>query len=155
MEDAHIAQIDIKEGYSIFGVFDGHGGKGVALYIDKYFKSILVETDGWKKEDYEKALQETCYKIDENMRKKDVEAEMYYLENPDNKDYPLPEITRVKSGATVTLCLITPTEILVGNAGDSRTICCVNGKKAKELSFDHKPDDPKEEERINAAGQEV
>jgi len=27
MEDAHIANLDIGDGVSIFGVFDGHGGK--------------------------------------------------------------------------------------------------------------------------------
>lgn len=27
MEDAHIAQLDMPGGISVFGVFDGHGGK--------------------------------------------------------------------------------------------------------------------------------
>jgi len=27
MEDAHIAQLDMPGGVSVFGVFDGHGGK--------------------------------------------------------------------------------------------------------------------------------
>lgn len=32
MEDAHIANLDIGDGISIFGVFDGHGGKNYQLY---------------------------------------------------------------------------------------------------------------------------
>jgi serine/threonine protein phosphatase PrpC len=27
MEDSHIANVDIGDGVSIFGVFDGHGGR--------------------------------------------------------------------------------------------------------------------------------
>lgn len=33
MEDAHIANLDIGDGISIFGVFDGHGGE---LFIIKF-----------------------------------------------------------------------------------------------------------------------
>jgi serine/threonine protein phosphatase PrpC len=32
MEDAHIANLDIGDGVSIFGVFDGHGGKLITFY---------------------------------------------------------------------------------------------------------------------------
>lgn len=73
------------------------------------------------------------------------------MENPDHKEYPLPEIIRVKSGATATIVLITPDEIICGNAGDARTICSKDGT-AVALSEDHKPDDEKELERVEAAG---
>lgn len=34
MEDAHINKLDIDgKGTAIFGVFDGHGGKEVAVYV--------------------------------------------------------------------------------------------------------------------------
>ena len=32
-EDAHIADLKLPNGEAIFGVFDGHGGKEVALYV--------------------------------------------------------------------------------------------------------------------------
>ena len=32
-EDAHIADLDIGNGISIFGVFDGHGGPEVAKFV--------------------------------------------------------------------------------------------------------------------------
>lgn len=37
MEDAHIAQVDIDNDTHIFGVFDGHGGKEVAIFVSKHF----------------------------------------------------------------------------------------------------------------------
>lgn len=45
MEDAHIArEINLpktKEKGMLFGVFDGHGGKDVAVFADKNFQKIL------------------------------------------------------------------------------------------------------------------
>lgn len=32
MEDAHISNINIEPGVSLFAVFDGHGGKEVAIF---------------------------------------------------------------------------------------------------------------------------
>ena len=49
------------------------------------------------------------------------------------------------------VCLITETEIYCANAGDSR--CMIYRKGAVEnLSEDHKPEDPKEKQRILKAG---
>lgn len=38
MEDSHIANLDIGDGVSIFGVFDGHGGTIVLSIIISTFK---------------------------------------------------------------------------------------------------------------------
>ena len=44
MEDAHIAHINIlSQNISLFGVFDGHGGQEVALFVKKYFKDELIK----------------------------------------------------------------------------------------------------------------
>lgn len=45
-------------------------------------------------------------------------------------------------------------ELYVANAGDSRCVVCRNGK-AIEMSFDHKPEDDKERDRIYKAGGRV
>lgn len=49
MEDAHIVEInlqrfspDLPENSSLYGVFDGHGGKLVALFCQHYFTQTLV-----------------------------------------------------------------------------------------------------------------
>ena len=52
------------------------------------------------------------------------------------------------------MALITPIEIYVANAGDSRTVMCEKGHTV-ELSKDHKPDLPAERSRIIKAGGEV
>lgn len=46
--------------------------------------------------------------------------------------------------------LISKTEIYCANAGDSRAVLSKKGK-AKELSSDHKPDNPSEKRRIERA----
>lgn len=42
----------------------------------------------------------------------------------------------------------------MANAGDSRCVVCRDGK-AMDMSFDHKPEDPEELERIRKAGGRV
>lgn len=45
----------------------------------------------------------------------------------------------------------TPTTLYCANAGDSRSVACIGGK-AQGLSFDHKPTNPSERQRIQRAG---
>ena len=42
-EDAHIAHLDIGEDINLFGVFDGHGGKEVSIFVEKEFKNMFVK----------------------------------------------------------------------------------------------------------------
>ena len=55
------------------------------------------------------------------------------------------------AGCTSTVALVTRAEIYCANAGDSRTVLASRGN-AKDLSVDHKPDDPKELSRIMNSG---
>lgn len=57
----------------------------------------------------------------------------------------------MSTGCTSVVCLITKDTIYCANAGDSRAVLS-RSKKAIELSEDHKPDNPGEEERIKKAG---
>ncbi|CAF5125611.1 unnamed protein product, partial [Rotaria sp. Silwood1] len=50
--------------------------------------------------------------------------------------------------------LLRDKQLYVANAGDSRCVVCRNGR-AIEMSFDHKPEDPKERGRIEKAGYKV
>lgn len=54
-------------------------------------------------------------------------------------------------GCTATVALVTKTEIICANAGDSRTIIVKNGKST-DLSVDHKPENPGERRRVEKAG---
>lgn len=52
MEDTHIAQLQIPGGNHIFGVFDGHGGREVAMFVQNHFVEQLVTSGAYKRQDY-------------------------------------------------------------------------------------------------------
>merc|ERR1712141_818550 len=58
------------------------------------------------------------------------------------------------SGCTAVVALLVGQELFVANAGDSRCVVCRDGK-AIEMSFDHKPEDDPERDRITKAGGRV
>lgn len=58
------------------------------------------------------------------------------------------------SGCTAVVALLVGSQLYVANAGDSRCVLCRDGQ-AVELSFDHKPEDEPERERIQNAGGRV
>lgn len=58
------------------------------------------------------------------------------------------------SGCTAVVALLHGNDLYVANAGDSRCIVCRNGK-ALDMSFDHKPEDKIEYDRIVLAGGRV
>lgn len=55
------------------------------------------------------------------------------------------------AGCTAITVLVTTTQFVVANAGDSRAVLC-RGGRAVALSEDHKPNDAKESARITRAG---
>ena len=55
------------------------------------------------------------------------------------------------AGTTATVLLVTRTQLICANAGDSRTVLA-RGGRAKDMSEDHKPENPQELARINASG---
>lgn len=67
MEDSHIANTNLGNGVSLFGVFDGHGGQEVALYVKKHFTKQLISLSSYKSKNYRLALEEVFYKMDEMM----------------------------------------------------------------------------------------
>ena len=120
MEDAHICcEIKLGSGEkgSLFGVFDGHGGKDVAMFAKANLKRILEQELG-RQTDIKRALETAFLKLDEQVS---------------SEDYA------VDTGTTSCVVLITPSEIYCANAGDSRAVLC-NEDKAYPLSEDHKPD---------------
>lgn len=43
MEDSHVANVKYMDSVdkALFGVFDGHGGREVAIYCNKHYEDIL------------------------------------------------------------------------------------------------------------------
>ena len=56
-EDSHIAAF-LPDGNALFGVFDGHGGKEVSIFVKARFTEELQKLDSYKSKDYTKALKE-------------------------------------------------------------------------------------------------
>ncbi len=63
-EDAHIHQLDLGDGNSLFAVFDGHGSEHVALYCERYFAEVLMSNQDYQSKNYPKALEETFVELD-------------------------------------------------------------------------------------------
>ena len=71
MEDAHITYTGLSEDsqtrdpISVFGVFDGHGGKEVAKFVKLKYAEVLLNLPSFQQGDYGTALKESFHKIDE------------------------------------------------------------------------------------------
>jgi len=135
MEDAHttILRLEGKDGYSFFGVYDGHGGQNVAKYSGEQLHIRIARDEAFMSSNYKVAIKNGFLGIDNDLRRD-------------------PEYQNEPSGCTAVTALITSDgKVFVGNAGDSRAIISVDGV-AKPLSYDHKPVNRSESTRIVAAG---
>jgi len=157
MEDTHIAKLDIGDGISLFGVFDGHGGKEVACFTKNHLAEEIMKMESFKKGDYKSCLEETFLKMDELLTTPNGRKELAtYSKNANNKSGSLfsgeeEDNVAFFAGCTACVALITKEEIYIANAGDSR---CVASKKSGvlPLSIDHSPDVDTEIKRIEKAG---
>jgi len=119
-------------GYSLFGVFDGHGmlGHDVSSYLLRKMPEWFSKNKGWSKNP-KGALERCFFWLTKQLAKSDVNCTF--------------------SGTTAVVCLFNADNIYTANVGDSRAVLAreEQGKlKAIGLSFDQKPDNPKEKERI-------
>jgi len=147
MEDSHIAKFNICkdiEDVHIFGVFDGHGGKEVAKYVEKHFVHELLSNASFKAGNYENALIETFLKMDVLLKAPEGKKELSQIKgNEDGADS--------FAGCTACVALFVKNQLYVANAGDSRCVLSSN-RTAVEMSLDHKPELTIEKDRISKAG---
>ncbi|KAG2232644.1 hypothetical protein INT48_004244 [Thamnidium elegans] len=134
MEDAHTTLLKLGDtDFSFFGVFDGHGGSSIAHYTGQTLYKKVLESEYFEKKEYAKAMTDAFLTLDKCL-----------IEDNDFAYDP--------SGCTAVTALVTDEdEIIVANAGDSRAVISIAGK-VKPLSYDHKPTDEAEMERIINAG---
>lgn len=140
---------------SLYIVFDGHGGDEIVKLAEEKLVNYLLESNQKLFELLENRVDE----IDPTEFKKLVEkqfpkfdVELMHEKEIHNK--LLDPKTRSTSGCTCTGVFLTPDHVILFNVGDSRTIL-INENEEKTVVFaskDHKPDDPVETARINAAG---
>lgn len=141
MEDTHYGGT-IKLGNSktpadLVAVFDGHGGDFVAKEAAKRIKSTLEDAlrgvDSSDPNAIGEAMREAFMSLDKDLQE-------------------LCSAKGDRSGATAIVAIITDTHIIVANAGDARGILMQGDNTVKPMSFDHKPTNPEETARIEAAG---
>uniref|UniRef100_A0A182MGN0 protein-serine/threonine phosphatase n=1 Tax=Anopheles culicifacies TaxID=139723 RepID=A0A182MGN0_9DIPT len=133
MEDSHTHILSLPDdpGTSFFAVYDGHGGAKVAEYAGKHLHKYITRRPEYGS-DVKHALQQGFLDLDEAMLNNEALREQM-------------------SGSTAVVVLIKDNRLYCANAGDSRAIACVDGH-LDVLSFDHKPTNEKERERISSAG---
>jgi len=154
MEDSHTAALSIKQlpKWSFFAVFDGHAGSRVAEHSSKHLLDEIMS-------------QEKIQEIVENVNngRNTVENHEFVEEAIKkaflNLDHKMRGLSDTKdgfdrSGSTSVCVLISPTHYYFINCGDSRALLCRKGK-VTFATADHKPNNPKEKERIVNAGGSV
>jgi len=138
MEDAHILNWGGHD-FRVFACFDGHGGKTVADFAAREFVSTLQSQPAWagnkgpalEPEDTKIALRQCFFALDERIRQQEGS---------------------VNCGCTAVVVLLTATYVVCANAGDSRCVIQSRGRRVKELSHDHKPNNMSERLRITSGG---
>lgn len=79
MEDAHLTRLDVDDKHSaVFGVYDGHGGKEVAIFCSRHLTEELVKSDLYKGE-VGAALQATYLRMDDMIMEEEGRRELLEL----------------------------------------------------------------------------
>ena len=89
MEDAHVVDVDADgRGAGLFGVFDGHGGREVAIFVAEQIKNVLKANKSFKdgSGDVSSALSETFVALDELMLQPPSLARLKELRCSDPED---------------------------------------------------------------------
>lgn len=152
MEDAHSAVVGLSglDDWSFFAVFDGHAGPLVSAHCAENLLETIIQSKDFRLnatvsngqtndniESVRAGIREGFLKLDEKM-----------------KELPQVESGEDISGSTAVCALISPTHFFFANCGDSRAVLSRAGK-AHFSTVDHKPINPEERKRIEAAGGSV
>eukprot|EP00347_Sterkiella_histriomuscorum_P023200 403335568 len=156
MEDSHIASLNLDRNVQVFGVFDGHGGREVALFVKDVYIRELSKLQSFKNKDYETALRESFIRIDDILKSPQGIKDLKKYKSQDETQSSLfgrPETDNIAlyTGCTACVIIIADDMIYCGNSGDSRCVLSNDGT-AVDMSIDHKPDMPTEKARIEKAG---
>ena len=165
LEDAHFPKKDLtkiltttnsnppcitRDGSYIYGLFDGHKSNRAAKYCASLFPSILDQENILNSQ--ENKLMNIFFTINqmykEFFREKKCTCCCNYFFNCLNYFCCCYSEKIPDDGTTALIALITKNnELFIANAGDSRAVISKNGQ-AIRLSFDHKPTDPQELNRL-------
>eukprot|EP01116_Phalansterium_solitarium_P009885 TRINITY_DN2422_c0_g1_i1.p1 TRINITY_DN2422_c0_g1~~TRINITY_DN2422_c0_g1_i1.p1 ORF type:complete len:1572 (-),score=548.15 TRINITY_DN2422_c0_g1_i1:385-5100(-) len=116
------------QGY--FGLYDGHGGRATVEFVAQKLHAVLLQELQRADRNVAQAMRQAYSRVDEMIVEKPI----------------------LVSGCTSVSAVIRKNEngerwLYVSNVGDSRAVLCRNGV-AERLSYDHKPSDKSESERV-------
>jgi len=152
MEDAKITDLNIDKDTAVFGVFDGHGGKEVALFVAKHFVEKLRNNENYISKRFDLSLSENFLHMDSLLNTQEGQKELMRLKRDLPDAYEIrPEEIDCMAGCTAVVAFVRKNQLIVANAGDSRCVLAKGGR-AIDMTTDHKPDLPLEKERIQRAG---
>ena len=124
---------------SYFAIFDGHGGEGCSTFLKENYLKYLIENANFPF-DIKTSMIEAFQKAEEEFIKQKCKS----AEEFDN------------SGSCALVCILFDNKVYISNIGDSRAIMSMSGgTKIKQLSIDHKPNNPKEFERAIKNGSKI
>ena len=124
---------------SYFAIFDGHGGEGCSTFLKDNYLKYLTENANFPF-DIKTSMIEAFQKAEEEFIKQKCKS----AEEFDN------------SGSCALVCILFDNKVYISNIGDSRAIMSMSGgTKIKQLSIDHKPNNPKEFERAIKNGSKI
>eukprot|EP00747_Dinoflagellata_sp_TGD_P167692 gnl/TRDRNA2_/TRDRNA2_192574_c0_seq1.p1 gnl/TRDRNA2_/TRDRNA2_192574_c0~~gnl/TRDRNA2_/TRDRNA2_192574_c0_seq1.p1 ORF type:complete len:491 (-),score=80.15 gnl/TRDRNA2_/TRDRNA2_192574_c0_seq1:39-1511(-) len=162
MEDAHVVKMldpALFPDVGLFAVLDGHGGSEVSSVASQYLAQLVADVARERlahaklkaktecKPNLEEALELALPQLDAKLRAGawGIGRLLPGLMHP---------FATVGSTACVAAVDFAHHEVIVANVGDSRAMLIRDGK-AIALSEDHKPENPKERNRIQQAGGRV
>ncbi|KAI3917580.1 hypothetical protein MKW98_021342 [Papaver atlanticum] len=144
-----------KEGGEFFGVFDGHGENGhkVSNLVINRLPKLLLEQERYRLCNYDESELVNIYKPNEWRRDCVSAFKIMDKEIKLQKDFD-----SSCSGTTAVTIIKQDQDLVIANLGDSRAVLgrISDGElKAVQLTIDHKPNLPKEAERIRKCGGRV
>lgn len=166
---------EVLTDHSLFAVFDGHGGDFTSAYAAEHFLRILAgrpemteytklaktgpesRTDVTGVDLLRKALDAVLGQLDEQLREvqqqKNDAIDNMPPRDPNDESLLSGNNGQVyeHSGSTCVVVLLTPSHVIGCNCGDSRAVLR-RANRTLPLSFDHKPSEVSEKDRITEAG---
>ena len=126
---------------SYFGIFDGHGGEGCSNFLTDKLDSFLFNSKFFPAEPI-KAIKEAFFISENTFMNQAIDRNKKTLVD--------------KSGSCACIILIVNDILYAINLGDSRALLSSdNGQHLRQITRDHKPNDPIEKRRIEKSGAKV
>ena len=126
---------------SFFAVYDGHGGEDAAEWCSRHLHDCIAAQSEFTDQDKQAAIEKGFLSCDQKLL-------AHYTTTAQSTSAPASQ----QSGTTCGCVLIDSQYIYAGNCGDTRSILSRSHQPPLALSIDHKPSDPTEQSRIEAAG---